>query len=277
MCNAWNHSPYCTCGWGGIGHLGVRASGTYTRHAYGSEYWWVPPITHSFESYINPNALCPVCGASVFFYQSPNGGRVFFDELGPPWPKHPCTDNSSVPKNTGTTSTPSFRSGNTRIYNWQKEGWNPFFISFVSGVDNFILKISGTFNDKELILYVERIVNPHHSRSETNPIAKENIAHIRKSTDQRYELSLVTVFGNSITINAFSTLSEARQNRSTSFTSPKTSLTKRQKVRRPKSQSNKQNNQVSTAKTSNVSGNKRLPNPAMALAFAEALKKQDRK
>jgi hypothetical protein len=34
-----------------------------------------------------------VCGDRVFFYQSPNGGRVFFDHLGWPWPKHPCTDN----------------------------------------------------------------------------------------------------------------------------------------------------------------------------------------
>jgi hypothetical protein len=35
-----------------------------------------------------------VCGAAVFFYRSPHGGRVFFDELGIPWPKHPCTDTS---------------------------------------------------------------------------------------------------------------------------------------------------------------------------------------
>lgn len=40
-----------------------------------------------------PNAECPVCGQSVYFVQPENGGRVFFDELGPPWPKHPCTDN----------------------------------------------------------------------------------------------------------------------------------------------------------------------------------------
>lgn len=44
-------------------------------------------------SYVNPNAYCPVCGVRVFFYQSPNGGRVFFDDVGWPWPKHPCTDN----------------------------------------------------------------------------------------------------------------------------------------------------------------------------------------
>lgn len=39
---------------------------------------------------------CPVCGARVFFLQADNGGRVFFDPPpGPPWPKHPCTDNGA--------------------------------------------------------------------------------------------------------------------------------------------------------------------------------------
>ncbi|TPL71391.1 hypothetical protein [Mesorhizobium sp. B2-3-15] len=43
--------------------------------------------------FVNPNAVCPVCAASVFYYQNDRGSRVFFDDLGPPWPKHPCTDN----------------------------------------------------------------------------------------------------------------------------------------------------------------------------------------
>ncbi|MER8592957.1 hypothetical protein NKH33_15275 [Mesorhizobium sp. M1182] len=34
-----------------------------------------------------------VCGKQVFYYQCPHGGRVFFDNLGWPWPKHGCTDN----------------------------------------------------------------------------------------------------------------------------------------------------------------------------------------
>lgn len=42
--------------------------------------------------YVNPNAKCPVCRAPVFFYANEHGSRVFFDDLGPPWPKHPCTD-----------------------------------------------------------------------------------------------------------------------------------------------------------------------------------------
>ncbi len=47
----------------------------------------------SSESYVNPNAYCPVCGDKVFFYKSPFGGRVFFNDLGWPWDKHSCTDN----------------------------------------------------------------------------------------------------------------------------------------------------------------------------------------
>ncbi|UES36822.1 hypothetical protein [Roseibium aggregatum] len=43
--------------------------------------------------YVNPNARCPVCNAPVFFYANAAGSRVYFDDLGPPWPKHPCTDN----------------------------------------------------------------------------------------------------------------------------------------------------------------------------------------
>jgi hypothetical protein len=35
-----------------------------------------------------------VCGAFVYFYANEHGSRVYFDEIGPPWPKHPCTDNA---------------------------------------------------------------------------------------------------------------------------------------------------------------------------------------
>ncbi|MDO8261483.1 MAG: hypothetical protein Q7T50_08410, partial [Candidatus Magasanikbacteria bacterium] len=39
-------------------------------------------------------------GEKVFFYRSPFNGSVYFDDLGPPWPKHPCmdTDNLKVVK-----------------------------------------------------------------------------------------------------------------------------------------------------------------------------------
>jgi hypothetical protein len=35
---------------------------------------------------------CPQCGAEVFFVRH-NGGSIWFDELGFPWPKHACFDD----------------------------------------------------------------------------------------------------------------------------------------------------------------------------------------
>lgn len=117
MCNAWNHPPGCRCGWGGEGHLGYSYGGSFDSHT-----------THltrpTYESFVNPNAYCPVCNARVFFYQSPHGGRVFFDELGPPWPKHPCTDSQSIYK-----PNPSTAPGNIwgTKFSWQIQNWEPFF------------------------------------------------------------------------------------------------------------------------------------------------------
>jgi hypothetical protein len=100
MCNAWNHPADCNCGWGGDGNFdsfgGYGGGGGYPtfRTTNDGQVFEFPFIT--YPSYVNPNARCPVCGCAVYFYQSPYGGRVFFDDLGPPWPKHPCTDNPIV-------------------------------------------------------------------------------------------------------------------------------------------------------------------------------------
>ena len=79
MCNANGHPPGCMCGFGGEGHLGGY-SGTVART---SEY--------STENKCWPTT-CPICGSEVFFVRH-NGGSVWFDSLGHPWPKHPCFDN----------------------------------------------------------------------------------------------------------------------------------------------------------------------------------------
>ena len=44
----------------------------------------------SSRSQTIPNTRCPKCHQKVFYYQNESGSRVYFDELGPPWPKHPC-------------------------------------------------------------------------------------------------------------------------------------------------------------------------------------------
>jgi hypothetical protein len=88
-------------------------AGHYRTSKYGIQYWVSDHVVDRMEwgrhgiyggpsnflltartaCFVNPNAHCPVCGADVFYYQNEWGSRVFFDELGPPWPKHPCTES----------------------------------------------------------------------------------------------------------------------------------------------------------------------------------------
>ncbi len=97
----FNHYPDCACGW----------CVNYSRMSHTTRVRLVADLRHRDAltllksnsartvsgCYVNPNAKCPVCGDAVYFYANEHGSRVFFDELGPPWPKHPCTDNPHEP------------------------------------------------------------------------------------------------------------------------------------------------------------------------------------
>lgn len=199
MCNAWNHTPDCVCGWGGSGHLGRRGFGASSNDRAG--FWWIPSITQTRESYTVPNAACPVCGASVFFYQSPSGGRVFFDELGPPWPKHPCTNNTSAPKSLNVSSGVERISGPS----WSTAGWSPFFISNVSNTYKSVLEVTGTIEEESMTLFVRK-----NSHIATSQITEQCIAFLRRGVASNFELSLIIGTHKSITtvtISAFSTIS----------------------------------------------------------------------
>jgi len=101
-CNGYKHSAACDCGWGGAWY-GNAPYGGDARVFRCDEQDSSLPLAVSFDRLVGvsnprsltiPNAKCPVCGCRVFFYQNEYGSRVFFDNLGPPWPKHRCTDNS---------------------------------------------------------------------------------------------------------------------------------------------------------------------------------------
>ncbi len=93
MCSAWNHGLGCTCGFGGEGHRGGGGGGAGVVMRLPSP----PPAgTRSTWRYHDDDfcspTTCPYCGASVFFVRH-NGGSVWFDDLGSPWPKHACFDD----------------------------------------------------------------------------------------------------------------------------------------------------------------------------------------
>lgn len=134
MCNAANHLPSCDCGFGGSTGGGGWHWGTVSNFAQqyaAPSFGWARDRGGTVESYVNPNAHCPVCGCPVFFYRSPHNGRVFFDSLGPPWPKHRCTDNRREPQRT-TQSWLDVAPAPT----WRDGGWSPLLSPRVSsGVD----------------------------------------------------------------------------------------------------------------------------------------------
>ncbi len=83
-CNGHGHPPDCTCGWGGVYYpISFPTSSTETSiPAPGTRAVW------DHAEFCCPTT-CPKCQQPVFFVRH-NGGSVWFDTLGQPWPKHPC-------------------------------------------------------------------------------------------------------------------------------------------------------------------------------------------
>lgn len=118
MCNAWNHSSYCTCGWGGDGHSGGGGGGS------GYQGWGAVASWGGGSTLDSPNAICPECDEPVFFIRPQNGGAVWFDELGWPWPKHPCMDTQES-RSAAPTHVPLNRYPGEVPIGWVRHTSNP--------------------------------------------------------------------------------------------------------------------------------------------------------
>lgn len=127
-CNGFNHPSDCMCDFRGghsnfFGNLYTASRGSTLGPSRPSAELWASRDA-TYDSFVNPNATCPLCGASVYYYQSPYGGRVYFDDLGSPWPKHPCTDN--IIKNSSYyIHFPSSHCPQRPSRNFENEGWKP--------------------------------------------------------------------------------------------------------------------------------------------------------
>lgn len=126
-----NHYDDCTCGWCWK-TSSSDATDNWPRWDRGPRW---PSLRASFDTYTDPNARCPVCGEAVFFYRSPYDGRVFFDELGPPWPKHPCTDTQ---RGAVQKFVPATNHRQTQ-YQWQLLGWEPVILEEIKKVKDWAL------------------------------------------------------------------------------------------------------------------------------------------
>jgi hypothetical protein len=178
MCNAFQHPNGCTCGWGGDGHLGKRINRKL--------YQRVPLVfdRNLLESYTIPNARCPVCGASVFFYQSENGGRVFFNDLGPPWPKHPCTSN---PMN-GAPLPPASNDTSIKLPGWQKNGWYPVIVKKLLKNKPFNFQV-----DRIDTLYTTRLAIIINDHNETALTKNDLIIFAKRKDKESFQLTVFEI------------------------------------------------------------------------------------
>lgn len=166
-----NHDPWCTCGW----CIGGQSTGQPSSYSYRWDYNEISRI-HSYASFVTPNARCPVCDERVFFYQSPYGGKVFFDALGPPWPKHPCTT-----KDKALLPIPTKNLYPTQNLLWEKNGWEPYICKSIYRNPKY-QKITLINDQNEITKVINNI----------NIVIKEStLVHLRKMNSNLYEASML--------------------------------------------------------------------------------------
>lgn len=147
----YNHYADCTCGWCSK----IRTQKTQ-RVVVDKIKANIREQTKKFPSYLNPNAYCPVCGVKVFFYQSPYGGRVFFDSLGKPWEKHPCTDNvNRIVTRIPMKDFPTY----DRVGKFEFDKFNPFIIKYIAipKDEGLFVRVSGQFGKNGIHLELKNI------------------------------------------------------------------------------------------------------------------------
>ena len=131
-CNGNKHSADCNCGWGGVnyGTGNITMSNAYNQIFQIKEKAINKNIYREFtkkeyKNFIVPNVECNCCKQLIFFYQSPYGGKVFFEELGPPWKKHCCepkccaSTKNNIPKKISQSNLTLENINPT----WEKDKW----------------------------------------------------------------------------------------------------------------------------------------------------------
>lgn len=116
VCNGYNHTKDCRCDFRG----GHRRSRPPEWHG------WVPRTAR--RALKGPTAQCPECHAPVYFIRGRYGGGAYFNNLGPPWPKHECTDSSKKYSIYSRSGKPKLR---VKPGYFEKDRWLPFFVRHI--------------------------------------------------------------------------------------------------------------------------------------------------
>lgn len=183
-CNAFNHPKDCNCGWGGVWY-GTKPEAPKLRKAHKPDPKPAQAIGsrlagNDYYSLTIPNARCPVCGVSVFFYQNSHGSRVFFDHLGHPWPKHPCTDNPVIRSQRNRMIYAPNKAPKPRA-DWI-DTWEPYRVRR-AGKKKYIVWLESIRSGEELIVCLDRPLRRNISLT----------VFVRPSAKRKYEISALSL------------------------------------------------------------------------------------
>jgi hypothetical protein len=92
QCYAKNHPPGCQCGYNPHYVDGNHTQAPLHHYSKGQKLSKTPAIglvSYRSSSSRNHGTECKYCGKRVYYVEH-NEGKVFFDELGWPWPIHDC-------------------------------------------------------------------------------------------------------------------------------------------------------------------------------------------
>lgn len=193
-CNGFNHQKDCTCHFGG-------------GHPLSRPPRWTGWRPRSIRRLLKKaNAKCPECRAEVYYLPFRNGGGAYFDKLGPPWPKHPCTDDTK-------RYSPYTKSGKPRLTvkptEFEETGWLPFILRNVEFFSVGTI-IHGVALDNPTVLHFgTRNVNldldrqrPIHFRCREDGSKRVDINYFRNSEDQPVSICMFADCVNEVEILA---------------------------------------------------------------------------
>ena len=129
--------------------------------------------------------------------------EFFFDDLGPPWPKHPCTDRASIPAQTD----PSNDRMITHTPSWERQGWIPFFISTAVDRNRYVYEIRGESGDSPVTIFVRKKSNLY--LMSIGDFTTDTVAFLRSIGNERQCLSMISRSGEPVEITVYSRMSTA--------------------------------------------------------------------
>ena len=190
LCNAKNHHWNCTCGFGGK----KGATATKRPSVITPDLFEVPKVP---RRYTKPNDRCSFCDASVFFRRLANRGKVYFDDPGFPWTKHPCLDQTS--KSYMGTAEP--KSGS----------WPQVTLTSAEAVSDSVIRLSGRLSKGDWLVFVS--IASFKDTPVSATLLRDSFIQARTGEGGKYDLAVLTPDIRRKLVTGHSTAVEASRER----------------------------------------------------------------